>query len=189
MPQKIQFHWSEEVRDAGRDALHLCLDPLAEPPCTWFEDYCDYKGDFIEIYQAAKKKSTTWSESCAFQSIDVLDVPVLDAFEHHIHSFWMQVERDHRLIHNLINREAPCEFILNGSMVNSERIISCLFDPGLFEYTLQNIASRAGIPFKTLNSQPQRVESAAPFSGNKAGWLKKMAGGFSGTVTCNGPGA
>jgi len=90
----LRFHWSDSPTPASTNELVLCTNPLAEKPCVWFEDYFDYPGKFKEIYRRAKEKSTTWTTAPEFQAVKILDVPYLDAFEHHVHSFWMQAERE-----------------------------------------------------------------------------------------------
>lgn len=154
----IRFDWSPEPGPANPDELVLTADPLAKEPYAWFEDYFDYPRDFKAIYLVAKQKSTGWTSAKEFQVVRVLDVPYLDAFEHQVHSFWMQVERDTALVNELVDREKPEKIILTATRPGPAAMSACLFDPGLFEYTAAAIAKQRKIPIehRAARHSPER---------------------------------
>lgn len=51
----LRFHWTTKPAPAQPSELVLTPNPLAEPPCAWFEDYFNYPADFTAIYTAAKQ--------------------------------------------------------------------------------------------------------------------------------------
>jgi hypothetical protein len=175
MSKKIFFHWETPLPIVNDDeGLHLCADPLAEPPYKWFEDFCDYKNEFVAMYDAAKRVSTTWADLPEFTAVEVCGVPCLESFEHQVHSFWIQVERDRRLVGSLIERERPSVISLSGIPVDHDRIICCRFDPGLFESTCLQMAKRAGI---LVESRGERSGGAALDAGGGMLPFWKMAAG------------
>jgi hypothetical protein len=178
----IRLDWSKTPAPAQPDELVLCTNPLAQKPFVWFEDYFDYPAHFKEIYCSAKTKSATWTEAPEFKAVKILDVPYLDAFEHHMHSFWMQVERDQKLIKNLIEKENPEIIVISGIKPDIDAIISCKFDPGLFEFTLRNLAEKQNIPVKVYKNKDFKSSVSQPKRSDQPGWFKKIAGAISAQI-------
>ncbi len=179
----LRFHWSSEPAFAQAGELVLTTDPLAQKPCAWFEDYFDYPRDFKTIYNAAKQKSSSWTAEPPFHNVRLLGTPYLDAFEHQVHSFWMQIERDTVLINNLIDREHPDRLVLTGRQPNPAAISACAFDPGLFEYTAAAIARERGIAVDYRGAPPPLVPSRpAP-----APWFVRIIGAITAQLKAPAP--
>jgi hypothetical protein len=88
----------------------------------------------------------------------------------------MQVERDHGLILNLIEKERPETIIMTGVRPDPEGIIACRFDPGLFELTLKQLSEKMCVRVKIEgkvnygNDNPIKPQPR---------WYKKITGAMS----------
>jgi hypothetical protein len=127
------------LTDGGRTTV-ISEDPGGGG--TWLEDFVDYPKAFGKIYREGKKVSTTWH---SLLPGGLERFPVLGCFEHQVLSFWMQVLRDRLLAESLIDRKNPEAIVLTGRSPDTNRIADCLFDPGLFEYTMALAAKDRGV--------------------------------------------
>lgn len=147
----------------GGQSITITNDPLAKGSKRWFEDYFDYTRDFVEIYKQAKIISNGWAMCKDFNNIKILDVSILNSLEHTIHSFWIQVLRDRYLVKGIIEKENPVQIYGNGSLPDIINISECRFDPGLFEYTLRDIAEKYRVDFDTvLQGKSKRLRIKKP---------------------------
>lgn len=145
MTRELCFLWGDDQVKAGDSAFVLTDNPLAEPPLAWFEDYFDPVARFPDVYRRAKEVSTGWTAIAAVGKVSAVGVPLLESFEHQIHSFWMQVERDREVAAQLLKRESPASVRLSGRPIDITAIASCRFDPGLFECGVALEAAKRGI--------------------------------------------